>query len=174
MHSERAEHIDLHDTSHMLPAVDDSINSDTIDAIAPFLEIPTSILPPHDWKVLHSAPIKFKEHITNTEGRALLWSACHQLRNLKNHGKRNLFLVDNMSLCLAINRGRSSAPALKLITRQFGALSLATGARLVTRWSRSETNIADGPSRGLRYALGCKQHRNAREPPWAGDTSCDS
>jgi hypothetical protein len=57
MHSERAEHIDLHDTSHMLPAVDDYTNSDIIGAIAPFLEIPTSILSPHDWKVLHSAPL---------------------------------------------------------------------------------------------------------------------
>jgi len=64
--------------------------------------------------------------------------------------KKNLLLVDNMPLCLAIGKGRSSSPLLKGITREVAALSLAFGVRFVCRWVVSEFNVADSPSRGRR------------------------
>ena len=64
-------------------------------------------------------------------------------------------MVDNMSLCLAITRGRFSSPNLVHCCRNIAALLLATGFRMSCRWVPSEVNISDGPSRGLPYPAGC-------------------
>ena len=95
------------------------------------------------------------EFITKSEGRGLLIALKHCLRNIQSFGQRGVFLVDNMSLCLAITRGRSSSPNLVSCCRSVAALLLATGFRLACRWIPSEVNISDGPSRGLPYPAGC-------------------
>ena len=96
------------------------------------------------------------EHITKAEGRGLVWCVARVHRGIANHRTRNSLLVGNMALCLAISRGRSSSASLKLATRQVAARSFACGIKCATRWDPSESNIADGPSRGLSCALGCQ------------------
>ena len=59
-------------------------------------------------------------------------------------------LVDNMSLNLAVNKGRSGSSLLKPICHEVASLTLSTGTRFVCRWIPSELNIADGPSRNKR------------------------
>ena len=133
------------DVAAQLNCLDPDSFDAVVDSVRRFDEVPNSWLDPKTWSVVHSSQTTRTEHITRSEGRALVWSACHALRSLENHNKRCLFLVDNMSLCLGVSRGRSSAPSLRYPLRQLAALSLATGSRLVCRWIPSETNIADGP-----------------------------
>ena len=45
--------------------------------VAGFCEIPKDIMQPEDWACLHGSRSKQREHITRTEGRALLWSVAH-------------------------------------------------------------------------------------------------
>ena len=102
---------------------------------------------PLEWKVVHSAAHGLKEHINITEGRALLHAIHHRIRSGASLGKRLLFLVDNMALCLAVNKGRSSKASLKGILREIASISLATGCKITCRWIPSELNVADKPSR---------------------------
>ena len=93
-----------------------------------------------------SSKLKFKEFITKSEGRALLLAYKRALRTHNAFGNRVAVLGDNLTLCLAVARGRSSSPSLVKVCRSICALSLATGSRLFPRWVPSELNIADGPS----------------------------
>ncbi|MCP2504969.1 MAG: hypothetical protein NLN65_06720, partial [Candidatus Poseidoniaceae archaeon] len=115
-----------------------------------FDEVPYDLCDSKHWKVVHGSFFSRQEHITKSEGRALDLSIRHALRNTVNMHKRHVFLVDNMSLCLAMIRGRSSSPALIDITRRGGALALVSGGRFIYRWIPSEWNPSDGPSRGVR------------------------
>ena len=114
-----------------------------------FPEVPVEILHPKLWKTK-----KFgrwgntSEHITIKEGRALVLAVRRLCRASKNRGKRHLFLVDNLGLVLAINKGRAHNVALLRITQQVSALALAGGFSVRVRWVPSELNVADGPSRG--------------------------
>ena len=115
-----------------------------------FDEVPDEVCDPKKWKVVHGRKFYRKEHITKIEGRALRLAVRHALRSQSNFNRRLLFLVDNMSLCLAICKGRSSSPLLIGAAQEIAALSLASGCRVVCRWIASERNPADGPSRGVR------------------------
>lgn len=101
------------------------------------------------WTVVYSASHSLIEHITITEGRALLHAIRHIVRSKAALNKRLLFLVDNMSLCLAVNKGRSSKPKLASILQEIAATCVATGCKVVCRWVPSELNPADRPSRKL-------------------------
>ena len=78
------------------------------------------------WRTLHAARIQKSEHITRTEGRALVWSVCHRHRSFHATPHRMLFLVDNMALCLAINKGRSGSPLLASTASFIAAVAIAT------------------------------------------------
>ena len=85
----------------------------------------------------------------NLEGRAAIRGIRRISRNRMRHGQRHVILVDNMSLCLALTKGRSSSKHMLHICRQTLALSIVTDCRFVFRWIASELNPADEPSRGL-------------------------
>ena len=87
------------------------------------------------------------EHITRTEGRALILTALHATRSTPGLFKRHRFLLDNLALSHAVNRGRSSSPALYCVVRQLSALALTAGCEFVCGWIPSEPNGADFPSR---------------------------
>jgi hypothetical protein len=133
------------------------IDSDNLVDVDAFSDIPASFLKPEHWSVAHMSRLRFSEFITRSEGRGLLVSIKHLLRSSQNFGTRALFLVDNMSLCLGVTRGRSSSASLIKNCRQVAALALASGCRFHVRWIPSELNIADGPSRGIPRPLGCHQ-----------------
>ena len=102
-----------------------------------------------DWKVVASAAWQYKEGMPVLEGRALLVGVRHTLRRSATFGCRVLALVDSMSAACCLAKGRSSLPGMAAVSRQIGALLLATGVTLSVRWIPSEDNQADGPSRGV-------------------------
>ncbi|CAK0831748.1 unnamed protein product [Prorocentrum cordatum] len=62
----------------------------------------------------------------------------HVVRGGRRRHSKALMLVDNMSLTLAIKKGRCRDPALVGQLRQMTALQLATGLRVRCRWVPSE------------------------------------
>eukprot|EP00973_Karenia_brevis_P062861 8740552-Karenia_brevis.AAC.1 len=80
-----------------------------------FTEVDSEFLRESDWSYIYNDRWQFQENILRTEGRALEWSIRHKLRSSKNFGKRHVFLVDNLSLALAANKGRSTTNSAHLI-----------------------------------------------------------
>ena len=70
------------------------------------------------------------------------------LRTGRLHAHRGTFLVDAQVVRAAFQKGRSSAPTLRLVTAQAGALCLVGDLRLRFGYLPSESNPADAPSRG--------------------------
>ena len=66
----------------------------------------------NDWPLVHMSRLREREHITKSEGQAISFGIRHTFWSKAAYQKRSLFLVDNMSLGLAMGKGRSSAPAL--------------------------------------------------------------
>ena len=82
-----------------------------------FDEVPKSILQADDWHIVHASRVYDSDTIFVLEAQALLISVKHILRSSAAFGKRLLFLVDNLALALAINKGRSKLPAVNRIFR---------------------------------------------------------
>ncbi|CAK0867888.1 unnamed protein product [Prorocentrum cordatum] len=105
------------------------------------------------WQVVSSGGWARSEKIIVLEGRALVHSLRHALRDSKSFGKRILFLCDNMGLVCAMEKGRSSAGGVLRVARQWAAWCLAGAVQASVRWIPSERNVADAPSR-RRIPLG--------------------
>ncbi|CAK0810560.1 unnamed protein product, partial [Prorocentrum cordatum] len=105
------------------------------------------------WQVVSSGGWARVENIVVLEGRAIVHSLRHALRDSKSFGRRLLFLSDNMGLVCALQKGRSSAGGVLRIARQWAAWCLAGGVQASVRWIPSERNVADAPSR-RRIPLG--------------------
>ena len=117
----------------------------------PFCEIPGSeLLGADGWKTIISGRFRHEQNIMRLEGRALEMAIRRRFRGTQAMGKGLLFLFDNLSLCLALCKGRSSSPHLIQTCRLVCAHSLATGVLIRTRWIASESNPADEPSRQVR------------------------
>ena len=139
----------------------------------PFCEIPGSeLLGADGWKTIISGRFRHEQNIMRLEGRALEMAIRRRFRGTQAMGKRLLFLIDNLSLCLALCKGRSSSPHLIQTCRLVCAHSLATGVLIRTRWIASESNPADEPSRRFEikrtpHHFGVEQasKRAIRPPP---------
>ena len=94
-------------------------------------------------------------HIVLGEGRAIVYTAVHILRSADSFRRRHLLLSDSLVNVLALSNGRSSARHVWPTARSLAALTLASGAAFHLRWVPTDTNPADGPSRGLTYAAVC-------------------
>ena len=88
------------------------------------------------------------EHITLKEGRAVVIALRRLTRSSARRKMSHVFLLDNLSLCFAINKGRAHSFDLLRIMQQIGSISLAANILISPRWIPSEWNPADGPSRG--------------------------
>eukprot|EP00972_Heterocapsa_arctica_P042863 6319869-Heterocapsa_arctica.AAC.1 len=91
------------------------LRSSTIESIAPlsawtFREIPADLMCPDEWLTVNMSKLRKPEFITRSEARGLSWSVRHQLRRAETHGKRLLFLGDNMCIILALGKRRCSSP----------------------------------------------------------------
>eukprot|EP00438_Fugacium_kawagutii_P017034 Skav221329 [mRNA] locus=scaffold1437:52275:55350:- [translate_table: standard] len=114
-----------------------------------FPEIPDELTKPQLWRTVKMGKWQHThERITLKEGRAFLIALRRLSRSREHRRKRHLFLVDNLSLCFAIAKGRSHSFELLRVLQKAAALSLACGLTIRPRWIRSEVNVADGPSRG--------------------------
>ena len=56
--------------------------------------------------------------------------------------------TDSQVVVGALGKGRASSHQLLRLCRMAAAVQLACGIRLYLRWVPSESNVADGPSRG--------------------------
>ena len=85
------------------------------------------------------------------EGRALLYALRRVSRGKRPVGKRLIFLVDNVAVCLCFSRFRAKSFGLLAVIRNFASLSLAKHIYPAIRWIPSERNSADAPSRYFDY-----------------------
>ena len=72
----------------------------------------------------------------------------HKMRQRDAWRRRHLLMVDSQVALGAISKGRSSQPGVNDVCRKLGALQLAYGIRIYSRWVPMKWNVADGPSRG--------------------------
>lgn len=72
----------------------------------------------------------------------------HVVRDKRSWGKRIIIVSDNLAAIGVTMKGRSSKRRMLMLTRQIGALALAAGLKIHVRWTPSERNWSDGPSRG--------------------------
>ena len=112
-----------------------------------FPEVPSHMLDLSFWKEVIAGRWKFSESIHVLEARVLLLAVKRLARSLNSRNARHLILSDNMSVTLAISKGRASDFALLSICRKIAAYSVACRFRIRVRWIPSELNIADAPSR---------------------------
>ena len=113
-----------------------------------FEEIPKhELLGAAQWKTVLSKRWLHEENIMRTEGRALEFAIRRRFRSTRVQGRRLLFLVDNLSLCLSLAKGRSSSAFLLPTCKVILAYALATGSHIHVRWIPSEYNPSDKPSR---------------------------
>ena len=113
-----------------------------------FDDVPVTVWDRPGWVTAHASRVMGTHNILALEGEALHRAFKHALRSLRSHGRRVLFLVDNLPLAMAAAKGRAKSPLLTRVLLKISALSLACGTRMVVRWIPSEFNAADGPSRG--------------------------
>ena len=113
-----------------------------------FSEVPSAVWGRPGWVTVHASRVMGTHNILALEGEALHRAFKHALRSIRTHGRKVLFLVDNLPLAMATAKGRAKSPLLTRVLLKIAALSLATGTRAVVRWIPSEFNAADDGSRG--------------------------
>ena len=89
----------------------------------------------------HAAPIHLKEFT------GVIHTIQRKFRQSRFHRHFHPGLCDNMSVCLAIEKGRCSNPRVLRQCQRFAALLLASGSRFRCRWIVSEENPSDHASR---------------------------
>ena len=77
---------------------------------------------------------------------------------------RQLILVDNMAVCLSVNRSRAKDYRLLRIIRKIQSYCLARDILFTLRWIPSESNTADKPSRIFELVNTCNNAGPQREP----------
>ncbi|CAK0886276.1 unnamed protein product, partial [Prorocentrum cordatum] len=115
-----------------------------------------------EWRVASSGGWERSESIATLEGRSLVHALRYDLRDSHAVGRRILLLTDSMTATLALGKGRSSAPGMMRVARQFAAWCLAGGVVASVRWLPSERNHADAPSR-QRMPIGVRLHFDGRD-----------
>ena len=117
------------------------------EAVRDFPEVPPHMLQPGFWHEVLAGQWHFKEAIHILEARVVLLAVRRLARNVGLRGFRHLILCDNMSVVLAISKGRASDFGLLQICRKIAAYSVACDFKVKVRWVVSERNLADEPSR---------------------------
>ena len=112
------------------------------------------------FKTILSVRAKTIKHSGELEGEAVVLALRRMARNVKLHRHRGLFFVDALAVLGALQKGRSSAPSLRSVTRQVAALTMAADWRWRYDYLLSESNPADAPSRGVRPSRRQRKARN--------------
>ena len=116
---------------------------------AEFEEVPFHVMRPADWRTAKMGMWQNRsEHISLKEGRCFVLALRRLSRDRQLRGKKTLLIVDNLSLAMAVSKGRAHDYRMLRICQQVAALSLAADMLVRARWVPSEVNPADGPSRG--------------------------
>lgn len=72
----------------------------------------------------------------------------HLARSRKNWDHKVLALADNTCALSVLQKGRSSVPRMLAVARKVAAITLTLGISVWWGYCMSESNPADGPSRG--------------------------
>ena len=129
--------------------LDEVDDLDQYTANESFPEIPAGIMNPSLWRTVSMGKWEHtREHITLKEGRALVLAVRRLTRAKHQRGLKHVVILDNLALCFSVGKGRCHNFALLRVLQQLAALSLASGIQLRPRWTPSELNVSDGPSRG--------------------------
>ena len=112
-----------------------------------FPEVPARLLDQSLWRVPLARRFWWSEGIVLLESRALLSAMRRVACSRFGHYTNQLFLVDNMGMCLGFARCRSSDFKMLSIIRHFYAYALARGITAWIRWIPSELNPSDEGSR---------------------------
>ena len=99
------------------------------------------------WHAFLSRPWAFKEHISALESRAALAGLQYTLSKPYAVRHTHISLIDNMTVVLALSKGRSSCPGLSAVCRRWAARLLACDGQAISRRIASEANPSDEPSR---------------------------
>ena len=125
---------------------------DPLDCYVPndgFPEVPAKLMHATCWRTVKMGRWgDTSEHITLKEARALCIAVRRLSRTTRNRSKRHLVIVDSLALAFSVTKGRAQNFSVLRVLQQIGALCLASGITVRTRWVPSELNVADGPSRG--------------------------
>ena len=134
------------DPATVLPEVAGEVLGD-VDLVDDFPEIPAKYMDRSQWYLLWRSKMRFKEPVHLIEARSILGAVRHRARDPSKHGKHIVVLNDNMSVVLAMQKGRCSNYGLLRILRRTATHCFAAGIRLHVRWLPSERNVADEDSR---------------------------
>jgi hypothetical protein len=102
-----------------------------------------------NWSTIVSARWRQHEHINIYELRALATAVRWVCSFPSAIGRRVLVLNDSQVVVGAVSKGRSSSQPLLRRLRHLTAWVLASGIRLSLHWIPTDSNPADGPSRGI-------------------------
>ena len=87
------------------------------------------------------------EHINALELRAVKTALVWRIKELQEHGRKCLHLVDSLVVLHALSRGRSSSRKLRRTLAKISALLLASGLHVAWGYIDTKQNPADRPSR---------------------------
>lgn len=127
-----------------------------------FPDVPHEYMREEHWHLLWNSRIHFREPVHLIEARSVLGAMKHRCRDHRRHGRRLVVLNDNMSVILALQKGRCSSYPLLRLVRRVWAHSLASGIRLHPRWVPSERNVADKDSRKWEKGIDKKRGTESR------------
>ena len=114
---------------------------------ADFEEVPSSVLDPSRWSMISSFRWNVREDILILEARSVLYAVRDAVQRVV-APSRIVFLVDNLGLAFALEKGRSSQNfVLNSIIRKTFVLQVISGHRFYFRWIPSEVNYSDFGSR---------------------------
>ena len=112
-----------------------------------FPEVPARLLRKELWQPRLWGKWQFDEKIINLEARAAVKALKRVALSRFGSHVRQLFLLDNLSLVLALERCRSRQLDLLKIVRIFCSYCICRGIQPSFRWIPSELNNSDEPSR---------------------------
>ena len=110
-----------------------------------FPEVPPAGLRTDLWEARLWGPWHHVEDILVLEARVLVKSMRRVAVSVFGRNIRQLFLVDNMSVCLSFARSRCRDFKLLVQIRKFSAYCLARNIAAAVRWIPSELNKSDEP-----------------------------
>ena len=99
-----------------------------------------------NWKTVVDAPRERDEPIHLLEGRAVLAVLRTSLRSCVGGWCRRVCLADTLGVAVPCAKGRASDAPLLQLCRQNAAYFIASGVKLIWRWTSADLNHAVEPS----------------------------
>ena len=113
----------------------------------PFTTLPPEVFEKDAWTPISWGRWRWEDHVTLGESRVIVRLAQLLLSTPGCHRSKSLCLEDNQPTAGAMNKGRSTAPALNFLCRRRAGSCLAGGISILLPWVESAKMPADELSR---------------------------